>query len=162
MSKYKNVMIVLGCSPQKDGRPSNDMISRVRKAVSLYRKNNYSKVIFSGGPTRGVPESVVMRLMVVNYIPDGKIITEQNSRSTVQNAVFCWELLKGNRPKSITIVTSDHHMRRTKHIFRKLYKHMGCTLKFKGSPDTFDPIEGVFYRMKESIALRKMMLFGVK
>ncbi|MFH1668552.1 MAG: YdcF family protein [Candidatus Woesearchaeota archaeon] len=162
MSNYKTVMIVLGCSPRKDGRPSDEMISRVRKAVSLYKKNNYSKIIFSGGPTRGVPESVVMRLMVLNYLPDNKIITEKNSRSTVQNAVFCWELLKGHKPKSITIVTSDHHMPRAKHIFKKIYHHMGCTLKFEGSPNTFDPIEGVFYRSKEFIALSKIRLLGVR
>ncbi|MBU2560912.1 MAG: YdcF family protein [Nanoarchaeota archaeon] len=158
---FKNVLIVLGCSPRPDGRPSDCMIARVRKAVQLYRKNNYSKVLLSGGPARyRVPESVVMRVMLLNFIPHEKILLERHSRDTVHNAVFCWELLKEKKPKNITVVTSEHHMPRTRYIFKRLYSHMGVSLKFEAAPDTFDPVESVYYRVKERLLLLKLRVFG--
>jgi uncharacterized SAM-binding protein YcdF (DUF218 family) len=130
------------------------MISRVRKTIQLYRKNNYSKVLLSGGSTKiKLPESEVMRIMLLNFIPESKIITERHSKQTVHNAVFCWEILKDKKPKHITIVTSDHHIPRTRYVFRKLYSHMGISLKFEGAADTFDPIASVYYHLKERVAI---------
>lgn len=162
MKTYKNVLIVLGCAPKRDGRPSDCMISRVRKAINLAKKNNFSKILLSGGPTRGVPESEVMRIMMLKFVEPGRIITERHSRTTVQNAVFCWNILKDKRPKKITIVTSRHHMPRVRHIFSKLYSHMGASLKFEPAEDTFDPIEGTFYRLKELALLAKLKVFGIR
>ncbi|MBW2972348.1 YdcF family protein [Candidatus Woesearchaeota archaeon] len=161
MSSYRNVLIVLGCPPRKDGRPSDQMISRVRKAVQLFRKNSYSKVILSGGTAKyGVPEAIVMRVMVLNFITPDRIIVEKNSRDTVHNAVFCWELLKSRKPKSVTVVTSEYHIRRAKYIFTRLYAHMGVSLRFEAAQDTFDPIESVYYHIKERLLLVKIKLFG--
>jgi len=162
MSSFKNVLIVLGCAPKPDGRPSECMISRVRKAIQLYRKENYSKVIISGGPSRGVPESEIMRVMMLHFIPDSKMITERHSRDTVQNAVFCWNILKNKSPKHITVVSSAFHMRRARYIFKKLYAHMGVSLKFESAVDTFDPIEAVFYHTKELLSLAKLMILGFR
>jgi vancomycin permeability regulator SanA len=156
---------VIGCAPKKDGRPSNCMISRVRKAVQLYRKNNYSKVLISGGPSRlKIPKSEVMRIMLLNFVPNSKIITEHHAINTVQNAVFCWEMLKDKKPKHITIVTSEHHLRRTRYIyiFKKLYAHMGVSLKFEPAEDTFDIVEAAFFHLKELVLLIKIKLFGFK
>ena len=115
MSSYKNVLIVLGYPPKKDGRPSDILISRVRKAVQLFKKDDYSMVLLSGGPSRmKVPEAVVMRVMLLKFIPDDRILVETASRDTMQNAVFCWEILKGKKPKQITIVTSKFHIRRAR------------------------------------------------
>ncbi len=162
MKTYKNVLIVLGCAPRRDGRPSACMISRVRKAVQLCRKNNYSKILLSGGPTRGVPESEVMRIMMLKFVEPGRMITERHSRTTVQNAVFCWNILKDRKPRRITIVTSRHHLPRARHVFSKLYSHMGASLKFEQAQDTFDPIEGTFYRLKEIVLLAKLKVFGIR
>ncbi|MFC1741261.1 YdcF family protein [Nanoarchaeota archaeon] len=160
MSSYKNILIVLGAGPKKDGRPSNFMIARVRKAIQLYRKNNYSKVIITGGPTTiAVPESEVMRIMMLKFIPDSKIITERKSKTTIQNAVFTWEIIKDRKPKKITVVTSQHHVYRARHVFRKLYGHMNTSLKFEGAQDPFDPIEAVYYKIKELLLLVKFELF---
>lgn len=158
---FRNVLIVLGCSPRRDGRPSDCMISRVRKAVQLCRKNNYSKVLLSGGPAKyRVPEAVVMRVMLLDFIPHEKILIERHSRGTVHNALFCWEILKDHKPKSLTVVTSEHHMPRTRYIFKRLYAYMGVSLKFEAAPDTFDPVESAFYHLKERLLLLKLRIFG--
>ncbi|MBW2965243.1 YdcF family protein [Candidatus Woesearchaeota archaeon] len=163
MSSFKNVMIVLGNKPKKDGRPSDQMVSRVRRAISLYRKNNYSKVILSGGQTRlPIPESEMMRIMILHYIPENRLVLERRSKDTIQNAVFCWELLKDKKPKQITIVTNDTHMIKSRHIFTKTMKNLGARLIFESVPDTYDPIERVFFRAKERLVLLKLKLFGIR
>jgi vancomycin permeability regulator SanA len=70
LRNYKHVLIVLGCAPRRDGKPSECMIARLRKAIQLYRKDNPSVVLFSGGPTRyGVSEAAIMRVMALNHLP---------------------------------------------------------------------------------------------
>jgi uncharacterized SAM-binding protein YcdF (DUF218 family) len=160
---FKNVLIVLGCLPKKDGRPSDCMLSRVRKAIHLYKRDNYSRIILSGGPSRlKIPDSEIMRVMMLRFVPHQKLITERHSRSTVQNAVFCWAILKDRHPKKITILTSEHHLPRARYIFRKLYSHMHVSLYFESAPDNFDPIESLFYRLKEFFLLSWQRLFGVR
>ncbi len=154
MSSFKNVLIVLGAMPRIDGRPSDAMVSRVRKAISLYKKENYSKVILSGGPSRGIPEAEMMRVMMLRVIPQEKLLVEPHSRTTSQNAVLCWALIKDNKPKKITVVTSNYHLSRASYIFRKLYAHMSISLKFEGAQDNFDPLESIFFKIKE------LVLFG--
>ncbi|HII72550.1 TPA: YdcF family protein [Candidatus Woesearchaeota archaeon] len=163
MSKTKSVLIVLGCQPNSDGRPSNLMVNRVRKAVQLYRKNSYSKVIFSGGPGRfPVPESEIMRVMTLRFIPDKDIIVEKNSRDTLHNALFCWELIKDLHPKKITIITSEWHMPRTKFIFRKTYAHLESSLIFEPVTDNIDDIEMAFRKVKEFVLLSWLKVFGIR
>lgn len=160
---YKNILLVLGARPRKDGRPSDQMVSRVRKAVSLFSKNKYSRVIISGGPSSlPIPESEIMRLMMLKFIPDNKLLLERNARDTVQNAVFSWELIKDKKPKKITIVTSAYHLPRAKYIFRKLYKHMGVSLKFEPAQDRFDPVESVYHFIKERFLLARLKIKGFR
>lgn len=162
MKQYKNVLIVLGCGPRKDGKPGDILISRAKKAAQLFKRNNYTKVIFSGGPSHGVPESELLRVLLIKHIPRNKIIVERNSLSTVQNAVFCWELIKDKKPKHITIVTSKYHMPRTKYIFRKLYKHMSASLKFEAAPDRFDLFQWMYYHGKEIVGMLKLKICGIR
>jgi len=163
MKVFKNVLIVLGCSPKRDGKPSDCMLSRVRKTIQLYKKNNYSRIILSGGPSRiKIPESVIMRVMLLNYIPHDMVVVERHSRNTVQNAVFCWDILKSKSPKRITVLTSEHHMERAKYIFRKLYSHMGVSLDFEAAPDAFNPIEKALRGIKEKVLLLWIKIVGFK
>jgi uncharacterized SAM-binding protein YcdF (DUF218 family) len=100
--------------------------------------------------------------MLLNFIPQNKLLVERHSRSTVQNAVFCWDMLKGKAVKRITILTSAHHIPRARYIFKKLYSHMHVSLDFEAAPDDFDPIESVFYRVKEFLLLSWLKVFGVR
>lgn len=161
MSQCKNVLIVLGCTSRRDGKPSDCMLARVRKALHLWKKDNYSKLLLSGGPSRyGVPEAVVMRVMLLNHIPHEKILVEHKSKGLVQKALFCWGLLKDKEVKHITVVTSGYQLKRAKYIFRKMYAHMGVSLSFEAAEDMFDPIESLYHRTKESVLLFKIKVFG--
>lgn len=162
MTHYKNVLIVLGYIPKKDGRPDPRMVSNARKTIQLCKKNKYSKIILSGGPTRGVPESEMMRIMLLNYIEQKKVLIERKSMTTVQNALFCWEMLKDKNPKNITIIAARYHVPRVRYIFRSMFSHMGVSLKFESAHDMLDPIEYVFYRVKEQFNMIGLKLFGIR
>lgn len=164
MKNHKHILIVLGCASKRDGKPSECMIARLRKAIQLYRKNNYSLIILSGGVTRRgcPPEAAVMRVMIINYLPDGRVLTETKSKTTVQNALFCWERIKDKDVKSVTVLTSKMNLRRTEHIFRKLYAHMKVTLRFEAAEDTADPVERSYYYIRELIATAYYKIFGIR
>lgn len=162
MTKYKNVLIVLGYMTKKDGRPDSRMVASARKTIQLCKKNNYSKIILTGGPTRGVPESEIMRIMLFKYLDQKKVIMEKRSRTTVQNALFCWELLKDKKPKNITIVTARYHLPRVRYIFRSMFSHLRVSIKFEAAQDMFDPIESVLYWIKEQFSLLYLKLFGIR
>ena len=120
-NKYRDVLIVLGCAIFVRGVP-RIMAERVRRAISVFRSGDYSLLILSGGPTKTpIPEAELMKLMAEKHISPKKIILEPVSVDTVQNAVFCWGLLKGKPVASITVVTSYFHMRRAKHIFSSVF-----------------------------------------
>lgn len=164
MKNVKHVMIVLGCKPKFNGKPSSPMIARARLAVQLHKKNNYSQIILSGGRTRrnAPPEAAVMRVMLLDHLPHNKVISEIKSRSTVQNALFCWEIIKDKKPKSVTVVTSEMNKARVSYIFRKLYAHMGVSLKFEAAPDDYDPIEKLYYWIWELCARAYYKIFGIR
>ncbi|MFC1723759.1 YdcF family protein [Nanoarchaeota archaeon] len=160
---YKKILIVLGAPPLRDGRPSNLMVNRVRKAVQLCKKNKYAKVVFSGGPMNfPAPSAEIMRVMSMKYIPHEKILVENNSKDLLHNAIFCWELIKDHKPKKITIITSNWNLPRTRYIFKKTYKHMNVTLDFKPTEDNIDAIERTYLRIKELFLLTKLKFFGIK
>ena len=160
---FKNVLIVIGVSPNKDGKPSRLMINRLRKAIQLNNKNKYSKIILSGGRIGyPVPSAEIMRIMSLHHLPQDKIVVEPNSKNLLHNALFCWNIIKEKSPKNITIVTSDWNMRRAKYIFTNTYKHMGVSLNFESCNDQIDMIEKTFRTVKELILLAKLKIFGIK
>ena len=161
--EFRNVLIVLGCQPQKNGIPSSFMKNRLKKAVKLYKRNKYSKIILSGGIVKyPLPEADIMKMALQTHIPKSKILLERNSRSTIENAVFCWELLKNKRPKKITIVTSEFHIPRTKYIFLNTYKHLNCKLRFEPAIDALLPLESFKFFVKEKIALLRLHIWGIR
>ncbi len=160
---YKNVLIVIGAPPNKEGKPSHFMVNRLRKAIQLHNKNSYSRILFTGGQSHyPVPSSDIMRVMSLKHLPSSKIILERNAKDLLQNALFCWELIKDRNPKHITIVTSDWNMKRARYIFKKTYSHLKVSLKFEEVDDQVDFVEHSYLWIKEFLLLAKIRLFGIR
>jgi len=160
---WKNILIVLGCGPNKNGTPTYFMRNRVAKAIALYKKNKYDVVIFSGGPNMTpIAESELMKILAWKDIPHNRMITENKSMSTVQNAVFTWELLKDKKLKKITIVTSSFHIPRAKYIFKNMYKHLQVKLIFIGSGEQITISQKIGRHIKEQLGLIKLKILGFK
>jgi uncharacterized SAM-binding protein YcdF (DUF218 family) len=97
--------------------------SRVLEAVRIYRLMGNPLVISSGGlvaprPT-DEPSGITMREALVRFgIPGSRIIVEQRSGNTHDEAVIVAAILRTLRVERVVLVTTDTHMRRSIAAFR--------------------------------------------
>lgn len=104
------------------------LMSRLDKALELYKGFVVKpKIIVSGGRSTSniSSEAEMMRHYLLDAgVSDSMIITETQSRNTIQNLSFSAIKIhdichKNNRPRVI-IVTSDYHLPRTKYYAKRL------------------------------------------
>jgi len=123
---FKNTLVVLGHRSLKTGMPHPVQIERMKKAAQVWKRNNFTACIITGGANScAIPESVIMRALAVKLgIPADKIIIEEKAKNIVENALFSYELLSTTDVRKLTVLTSDYQMARAKFIFRKVFAHM--------------------------------------
>lgn len=157
------MLVVLGCMPRVDGKPSDIMLSRIEAAIKEFRKGDYDKVILSGGANhQPIPEAELMAAVMHNRIPKKKIILEKRSLDTRHNAVFVWELLKDKKISSISVVTSDFHVRRVRHIFRKIFAHQKTRIKIVPARAKIGPVNRLIRFVRESFAILDLKIRGIR
>jgi uncharacterized SAM-binding protein YcdF (DUF218 family) len=118
-----DVIVVLGAGVNKTGWPNRFSMERTVKAVILYKKGYANKIIFSGGWAHdGYPAAAVAMGNIAKDlgVKPFDIIIEDKSKDTYQNAQLTAEILKARNYKSMILVTSDSHMRRSMAVFQKL------------------------------------------
>lgn len=97
---------------------------RVRYGIKLLNNDwaRKDKIIMAGGPL--VWKYTWAELMKEQAeslgIPGRKILLENESRSTEEDALYTKEILKKNGFRSIILVTSPYHSRRASLIFRRV------------------------------------------
>ena len=110
------VAIILGNRLNDDGSMSEILEKRLRSTLRLNELFIPSKIIVSGGvanPTAGISEAEVMRKYLVNNGVDrDKIVLEDNSMSTKQNAEFSVPLAAKLGATEIVLCTSTEHLSR--------------------------------------------------
>jgi len=136
-SNYKpgaGAVVCLGRMPVTS-EACRDIESRVKTAASLFKSPNAKALILSGGRTFGSARSeaaYMQRIAVALGVPKSKILLEEQSGSTYENAICTMKLAEKMHLHSLAIVTSNYHIFRTKLLFRKLLP--GYDLKFSASP----------------------------
>jgi len=116
--KKVDLIIVLGYPANKDGTPSDVMISRVDKGLELLRSNYSSHILFTGDGNSN--ESQVMSDYAKQKgTPEDLILQEPNAQNTKQNAEYSVQFMLAHNWESAIVVTSPYHMRRTAIIFQK-------------------------------------------
>jgi len=115
------VLIVLSGSALEDGIIGLSSYWRSVYAVRAYRKTPFAKVVISGGGRFHV--SATMREFLVSQgVPQDRVVAEDRSTSTRENAVDTKELL-ALTPLSasgrLVLLTSDYHMYRALRTFQK-------------------------------------------
>lgn len=124
-------LVVLGgyvYPPDDSGNPpelGGDSLRRCAHAANLYFEGPPCWVIASGGHTdpenQGPSIAQAMRRELVRRgIPESRIITEEQSATTFENAVHTVNLLKSRRIRRFMVVTDAMHMKRAIACFRKL------------------------------------------
>lgn len=105
------------------GAPSEEMLGRIITAVRLQKRLNIPVIVSSGSGFKfKKPEAPIVRRFLIDLgIPDRKVIIEEKSRDTIENAEFTREICKRLGYKKPILVTSASHMRRAVMSFEKVH-----------------------------------------
>jgi uncharacterized SAM-binding protein YcdF (DUF218 family) len=109
-----------------EGAPSEKMLARIVTAVRLQKKLNIP-VIVSGGaifPWEQPEASVDKRFLVDLGVPADKVLIEDRSRDTMENARYAKEICDRLHFTKPLLVTSAFHMNRAAWSFKKLGMHI--------------------------------------
>jgi uncharacterized SAM-binding protein YcdF (DUF218 family) len=99
-------------------------LARVQKAVQLWKRGLASYILFSGGGADrredGSAGAKKMALEAIKQsIPQERIIIEQDSKDTRQNAINSSHILKQKGWNNLILVTNDFHIQRAVRLFEK-------------------------------------------
>ena len=120
------VLVVLGNRMNDDRTFSDAMMERLNKTLAVVE--DFDKIIVTGGvanPNAGVAEGDMMsKWLVENGVPMNKILVENRSHTTKENAKFTAPILKGIGAEEVTILSSAYH------IDRKIYNPIRLFKKY--------------------------------
>jgi uncharacterized SAM-binding protein YcdF (DUF218 family) len=101
----------------------NEAAERMTVAVDLARRFPDARVVFSGGvgtmTGKYTEAQAALRLFESLGLPRARIILEDRSRNTYENAVFSKEIAQPKAGERWLLVTSAYHMPRSIGTFRK-------------------------------------------
>ena len=110
-------IVILGYALDPDGTMKDELILRLKLGLDCARQYPDSYVLVTGGATasgkKDVTEADSMAgWLEENGIDSSRIIIENRSLTSVENALFSCELLRNDYPqiKSAVITTSDYHV----------------------------------------------------
>jgi uncharacterized SAM-binding protein YcdF (DUF218 family) len=112
-----------GVSDARDSIAMDEAAERITATAELARRYPDARIIFSGGSgsllEREGPEApfAVRELMALG-VPHDRITAEEQSRDTIENAVFSRLLANPKRGERWLLVTSAYHMPRAMAAFR--------------------------------------------
>jgi uncharacterized SAM-binding protein YcdF (DUF218 family) len=102
----------------------NEAAERVTAAVALARRYPDARIVYSGGTgalifPEGSEAASAVRIFESLGVPQARIIAEEQSRNTVENAVFSLLLAMPRPGERWLLVTSGYHMPRAMGVFRQ-------------------------------------------
>ena len=110
-------IVVLGFELNPDGSMKEELTGRCEVALSCAEKYPNANILVTGGGTarnnRTVTEADSMAgWLKENGIDSDRIIIENQSLTTFQNAMYSYELIKGQIPQTTeaAIISSDYHV----------------------------------------------------
>lgn len=109
-----------------ESRPElSDSADRLIDAIRLYRMGKVKKLLFSGGSGelfhQEKKESTVAKKVMIDLgVEEKDILIESESRNTYENALFSKKILEEEKAKTVILITSAFHMKRSFAIFQKL------------------------------------------
>jgi hypothetical protein len=110
-------IVVLGFQLNPDGTMKDELIERLKVAKSSAEKYPNAYIVCTGGGTASENADAseageMAKWLEEQGIDKERIIVEDNSLTTAQNAVFTYDLLVSQHPsvKKLAIVSSDYHI----------------------------------------------------
>jgi uncharacterized SAM-binding protein YcdF (DUF218 family) len=119
-----DAIVVLGAAVHEDCEPNTSAFRRTMLAAKLYRKGRGPLMAFTGGLTGSggpCPSAEVMAALARDLgVPEDRILVENASANTWENASRTAPLLRSKGVATILLVTDCLHMRRAEGCFRKM------------------------------------------
>lgn len=144
-----DVIIVLGAGTRRHGEPMPPQAKeRVQHSMKLIAEGYAPSMIVAGGVSKhsGYIEAELMRNYALSQgLSEEKIIAENQSINTLENAVNSLEIMKQNNWHSALVVTSPYHTWRACTIFRKLKASVRCI----SAPLNIIPTNTVYERLTD-------------
>lgn len=110
-------IVVLGYQLNADGTMKDELIGRLETALDNADKYPNAYILVTGGGTASANSSAteadcMAEWLIENGIAEDKVIIENMSKTTAENALFSYAILDRDYPEvsSIAIVTSDYHI----------------------------------------------------
>jgi uncharacterized SAM-binding protein YcdF (DUF218 family) len=116
-----DVILVLGNPAREDGTLSLIAESRLREALRMYRAGAAPRLILTGGAVKNrfVESDVARQFVLSQGVPPSAVLTEGQSRNTIQNAYYAYKIMQAHDWTSALIVSSPSHVRRASLIFMR-------------------------------------------
>lgn len=138
----------------ENNQMTSTLVSRVDKAYDYAKENPDSVIIVSGGVTgkNKVSEASLMKNALISFgLDEGRIITEENSKDTIENIKYCKNLISSG--EDVVIISSHYHCARIKLIA----KEQGLEVKTIGANCPINLLMNQL--MIEKIAMLGILLF---
>lgn len=110
-------LVALGFQLNPDGTMKEELLERLRVVLASAEKYPNSYVVCTGGGTakdnKNATESGEMaKWLIENGVDEKRVIVEDKSVTTAQNAIYTYEILKESYPSvtDIAIISSDYHI----------------------------------------------------
>ncbi len=118
-------IVVLGFQLNPDGSMKDELIERLTVALNSAQKYSNAYIVCTGGGTAAENESAseageMAKWLVAKGVDPKRIIVEENSITTAQNALFTYDILTSLYPsvKKLAIVSSDYHIATGELLFK--------------------------------------------
>ena len=109
--------VIAGFELNNDGTPKTEMIDRLVLAIGCAQKYPNAYILLTGGPTamgnsEATEADVMADWLIKHGVSKEKLIIENSSTMTFENAVFSYPVIRQDHPQinKLAIVSSDYHI----------------------------------------------------
>ncbi|MBN2113992.1 MAG: YdcF family protein [Acidimicrobiia bacterium] len=115
-------VVVLGAQVLGPGRPSPAVRRRVAHGVAVLRRRGIRWLLLMGGVGKaGVSEASVMAGLARDLgVEAGRVLLEEQSTSTLEQAVAAARLAREHRWGRVVLVTDRYHLPRARFLFQRM------------------------------------------
>ena len=156
-----DVAIVMGAAAYGD-KPSPVFEQRIAHGVSLYKQGMVRKLILTGGFGEGAAfaeSEVARRYALEQGVPEGDLLLEKKSRTTLQNLQNARDIMKQNGFSEALLVSDPMHMERAAWMMHDL----GVTAWRSPTPTTLytSPSSKAGFLCREIYAITAYLIGGI-
>jgi uncharacterized SAM-binding protein YcdF (DUF218 family) len=114
-----DVILVLGNPANEDGSISPVAKSRVLEGIRQYQAGAAPRMLLTGGAVKNkfVEAQVMLEFARSQGVPAAALFAEGQSRNTIQNAYYSYQIMQAHDWTSALVVSSPTHVRRASLIF---------------------------------------------